>query len=390
VRMTGITIAIGALIVGVAYLIWTQHRSQNDGDPRLKAELERKVEESGELKNQIAEMKSEKDELAGKGKQLYDSFKNLEADQKALTKERDTLSSQLSKKEAVEEQRIKKHEEMISQLESAKKTLEDERQRVRHEDEERQQHEAEERDRLWTEHENSVVSLLTDLCKKPQYAFSSYDNTNLPDGFHGSIKPDFLIEFLGQYVIFDAKVSKASSLQTYITDQVKRTASKVKGKKDIYPVVFLVIPTHAIEELKKLSYYEDSYSFFVVSPESLEPILASLKRIENYEFAKEMDPQQRENIVDLIAQFDFHISTRTAVDYHLLEHGLETLAKARDMDGDLYKDVVMKRKKMRNLNFNTADVKQMTANPQIVHQKLLELTDPKPLISQEELEHVKE
>ena len=58
---------------------------------------------------------------------------------------------------------------------------------------------------MWNEHEHVVVSQLTDLCAKPQLKFTTYDNTNLPDDFDGSIKPDFLIDFLGQYIIFDAK-----------------------------------------------------------------------------------------------------------------------------------------------------------------------------------------
>ena len=116
----------------------------------------------------------------------------------------------------------------------------------------------------------------------------------------------------------------------------------------------------------------------------MEPILASLKRIETYEFAQEMDPQERENIIDMIAQFDFHISTRNAVDFHLLEHGIETLNKLRGTDSDFAKEVMIKRQKIRNVNLNTADVKLMTSDPAVVHQKLVELTDPKAKLAEED------
>lgn len=112
----------------------------------------------------------------------------------------------------------------------------------------------EERDRIWNEHENAVIATLSELCKQPHLHFTSYSNNNLPDEFDGKLKPDFLIDFLGQYVVFDAKASKAESLQTYINDAVKTTAEKIKKNGRIYPHVFLVVPTEAIGELKKLIY----------------------------------------------------------------------------------------------------------------------------------------
>ena len=274
---------------------------------------------------------------------------------------------------------------MAVKLEEAKVSLEDEKVRIRREDEQRQQKELAERDRMWAEHEITVNALLSDLVKKPQYSFTGYDNTNLPEGFDGSLKPDFMISFLEQYIIFDAKVSRSQDLQNYISDAVKKTAKKVKGNAAIYGTIFLVVPTDAVATLKKLSFYEEGFTFYVVSPESLEPILASLKTIERYEFTQEMDPQEREYIIDMIAQFDFHISTRNAVDFHLLDHGIETLRKLRNNDSEFAKEVMIKRQKIRNVNLNTADVKQMTSDPEVVHNKLIELTDPKAKLADQDL-----
>ncbi|PIR48524.1 hypothetical protein COU80_02315 [Candidatus Peregrinibacteria bacterium CG10_big_fil_rev_8_21_14_0_10_55_24] len=366
-------------VIGIATLSWLFLRSKQTGDPHLSAELERRREEIGELKNQCIQLKSEKDELSGNNKVLFAE----KSDIKAQLKE---LSTRVATFEAEEKRKDREHQTSLEKLEAAQKSLERERERVTRADAARQEQEMEERDRLWAEHEHTVVAHLTELCRKPQYGFTCYDNANLPEGFYGSLKPDVLIEFIGQYVIFDAKVSKASNMQTYIADQVKKTATKVKGKKDIYPTVFLVIPTHAVGELKKLSYYEDGFSFFVVSPEALEPILATLKRIANYEFAQEMDPQQRENLVDILAHLDFHISTRNAVDWHLMQHGIATLAKIRETDPELLTEVLVKREKIRNINFNTSDVKELVANPERVQERLLELTQPHPQLSKKDLD----
>jgi len=380
--MTTTYILLGLILLTSATAVWISYRSKIDGDPRLKAELERRMEEIGELKKTIQQMQSEKDEMAGKGKQLYENYKNLEADLKSSFKERDTLEKQLAKHEAHKEQLEQKHEDRMAKLNSAEKAMLDEKARIRHDDEERLAKEEAERDRMWAEHEISVVSLLTDLCKKPQYAFTSYDNTALPEeeGFKGHFKPDFIISFLEQFVVFDAKVSKSENISKYIQDNVKSTAKKIKNKDNIYPTVFFVIPSEAMSELKQTAYYEDGFTFYAVSPEALAPILAIFKKLETYEFAQEMDPQERENIIDLLAHLDFHISTRNTVDYHLLQHGLETLSKAEKVDPELAKEVAVKKAKIRHLNLSGADHKELTDNPELVKERLLELTEPKPKI----------
>lgn len=374
--MTILYILFGMIACGVLYIAWTSRASKVSGDPLLKAEIDRRTEEVGELKNMIKEVNAKRAKMEGENKQMWASQQRIEADIKSLTRERDSLQERIAKFEAEHDARERRHEDMIKKLESAEHALEDERKRIRHEDEERLARQEEERDRMWAEHETSVIALLTDLCKKPQHAFTSYDNNNLPEGFHGSFKPDFLIEFLEQYVVFDAKISKATNLQVYIDDQVKKTAAKAKGKEGIYPKIFLVVPTHAISELKKTYYYEDGFHFYIVSPEALAPILASLKHIESYETVEGWDPQEREAIVDLITQFDYHISLRNFAEYQLMQHGLDTLEKTRAADSELAREVAIRKAKMRALNFKTADQKAFVANPELLRQKLLELTEP--------------
>jgi hypothetical protein len=374
--MTILYILFGITACGVLYIAWAGRASKISGDPLLKAEIDRRTEEIGELKNMMKELSAKKAKMEGETKQMWATQQKLDADLKSLMRERDALQERIAKSEAERDARERRHEEMIKKLESAEHALEEEQKRVRHEDEERQKRELEERDRMWAEHETSVISLLTDLCKKPQHAFTSYDNNNLPEGFHGNLKPDFLIEFLEQFVIFDAKISKATNLQVYIDDQVKKTAAKVKGKEGIYPRIFLVVPTNAISELKKTYYYEDGFHFYIVSPEALAPILASLKHIESYETIEGWDPQERESIIDLITQFDYHISMRNYFEYELMQHGLNALNRTKGTDEKLAKEVAIRKAKMRALNFKTADQKAFAANPELLREKLKELTEP--------------
>lgn len=387
--MTTQSILLGIILIGgFGVTAWLIRKGQTQGDPHLKAELDRRTQEIGELKNQIDQLKTEKNELATNGKSMFAQMKNLESDYKILMKERDGLSSRIAKYEAEDDRRQKKHEELIGQQEEARKALEDEKVRIRREDEERQARQLEERDRMWNEHEQNVIALMSDLIKKEECAFPSYTNTNLPEGFSGSLKPDFMIGFLEQYIIFDAKVSRSQDLQNYIKDAVKKTAAKVKGNQSIYRSIFLVVPTDAIDTLKQLSFYEEGFHFYVISPASLEPILASFKRIETYEFAEAMDPQERENIIDIIASFHFHIATRNAHELGLMLHGLETLSKAEKISPELLQEALVKKAKMRNLNVNTAETKELVANPKEVAQQLLDLVEPKAKISKEDLHNL--
>jgi hypothetical protein len=346
----------------------------------LKATLAKKTEELGEVKALLETERTEKNEQQGKSKQLFANFTKLEAKHEELQKERDALKKLITQHEAETKEREGEARRMIAQLTQAEQALKEERVRVIKEEQEEQKRAAEERDRMWAEHEVNVIAALSDLCKQPQFAFTSFSNTNLPDDFDGSLKPDFMIDFLGQYVVFDAKVSKAESLQTYINDTVKRTAEKVKKNSKIFPVVFLVVPTNAISELSKTYYPKDDYSFYVISPEAVAPILWSLKRITHYELAEQLDPQQREAIVHLVADLDYHISWRNAMDIAIMNHGIETLQKVQKLHPDMVEQINQKKLEKKPPVPSNAELKRMIGSPMHQQEELQELIEPRAAV----------
>ncbi|UPA22347.1 hypothetical protein K8942_04840 [Candidatus Peribacteria bacterium] len=352
--MTTASIILGILgLAGIGYIAWKLSVKQEiqadntqelrEENAQLKAELNQRTEEIGRMTVKIDAERSEKDKWAGTNKQMFLEATKLEAKIEALTMERDSLKKQVVKFETDKEQHERDFSEKMTRLEGIKLSLDQERQRVIREDEERRAQELLERDRLWADHENGVIATLTDLCKQPQFAFTSYSNTNLPEGFDGSLKPDFMIEFLDQYVVFDAKVSKAKSLQTYVNDQVKKTVEKVKNNERIYKWIFLVVPATALSELKVHHYPVEGYQLFVISPEAIPAVLASLKNITRYEFAEQMDPQQRENIIQTIAELDFHVNLRNAVDIVMSKMGVDLLRKTQRIDPAIADEVALKK-----------------------------------------------
>ena len=349
----------------IAFFVKPRKSSEEPQDSRLTAEL--------------AEVKSERDKLIGQGKQLYAENVQLKAEYKSLGREQETLTKKLATLEVKEERREKELQENLGKLQAAERSLEDERMRVRREDEAKTQKEEEERDRIWNEHEQSVIALLTDLCKRPDCLFKTYNNKNLPVEFDGSFEPDFMIELLSQYIIFDAKASKAKSLQKYINDAVKTTAQKMKGRDKLAKSVFLVVPTRAIGELKSHVVCEGEYTFYVVSPEALAPILASLKRIEVYEFAEKLDPQKRDNIIHLLAKMHAHIDLRGTYDILMTEMGVQVLMDVEQIDPEMTKEIEMQRVKMRIPNFKESDVKSLM-DPRARRQEIEKLTIPRAAI----------
>src|SRR3989344_3967156 len=371
----------GALILGgLCFLIWKQSRPGEGSENR----------EIGKLQSQLEEVRKEKDELAGNGKQLFSRFKDLEAEYKAVHRERDALKERLAKYEEAEERRRREHDEKLQRLDRAEKSFEEEKVRVRREDDERQKKMLEERDRLWNEHEQKVILQLLELCKKPETSFAGFDNAHLPEEFDGSVKPDFLIAFLGQYVIFDAKASRSENFQNYISTNVKKTAEKYKGNAHLYPTIFFVVPTDAIADLSRRTFTESGFTFYIGSPESLEPILASLKKITTYEFAEKLDPEEREKIIRLVASLDYHISERNAFDVLMAQRGSAVLYDAKKMYPEISEEVHREKEKMRLPNFKASDLKRLIGNIDERGRELEELTSPKPEVDRRDIKRVQQ
>lgn len=384
---------LGLIVVGVLILIFKKNKSNDDGKiieetARLKADISQKSQNIGELTKELQNEKTAKDQLSGKNKQQFVEFTILKAENVNIAKEKDLLVKELSNFKAAESNRVKEFNEKIEKLNQVKIALEDEKQRIRREDEEKLQKEKDERARMWAEHEVNVKTKLTELCKDPRYAFQYYDNNNLPIEFGGKFKPDSLIEFLDQYVIFDAKVSE-SDLQNYINGNVKSTVEKINNNKKIYSMVFFIVPTDTMRLLKKIRFYEQGFDFFVVSPEAIEFVLASFKKISSYKLAEQLDPRDRENIVNLIAEFDYHISMRNALDILASESGITVLKKATSLRNDIKEEISLKKGGMRLQQFAPTDIKTLMVNTDVQKERVTELISPKVAIPEDNLRRVK-
>ncbi|OGR87313.1 MAG: hypothetical protein A3A86_04125 [Elusimicrobia bacterium RIFCSPLOWO2_01_FULL_60_11] len=230
------------------------------------------------------------------------------------------------------ENRLKEYENKVAILHSMQKRSEENEAKI-HSDRER---EISEKFNLmkqtWAKHESHVESAIKDICKK--HTIEYIDKEKVP--FKG--KPDNSIKICDEYIIFDAKSPASDDLEnfpTYIRTQaesVKKYIKEENVKKDI----FLVIPSNTIEVVNQFTFNMADYYVYVVTPDSLEPIILSLKKLEDYEFLNELTPEERENICRVIGKFAHAVKRRMQIDVYFMRHFIEILAKS---EAELPKDI---------------------------------------------------
>ncbi len=323
--------------------------------------------------------KDELQKLLGEGgekKALEAQYHEAKVRLEVALREREELHKQLSLMKAEEKRREEKQEHALKKLEDARTLLEEERAHVRKKEEEQQEKFLKERDRQWADHELSVLSTLQETARKPEYGFTFYDNTHLPEGFSGTFKPDGLIAFGGLYMIFDAKVSRSENLSTYLSGQVKSTVTKMKGRKDMYPLLFFVVPLFSYNELQKRVFFEQGYTFMVITPEMIPAIFTLLKRLHIASEASSHDPETQSRIIQTLALLDHHIHFRNAADLLLAEHGIEASAEVKKLPSELQDDIKERKEKLRTPGFSTPLMKSLMGNSEEQEEKIAELTEP--------------
>ncbi|MCX6174117.1 MAG: hypothetical protein NTZ27_05120 [Ignavibacteriales bacterium] len=246
-------------------------------------------------------------------------------------------NSQLKKENTIfkqtETDRINKYEKDISTLNSIKDQIQNERIK---EIEEKHLVEIERINNLketWSNHQENVKKEIKRICQDHTIMYID----KVP--FKGS--PDNTIKIAEEFVIFDAKSPASDDLNnfaTYIkaqTESVKKYVKEENVKKDI----FLVIPSNTVEIIHQFSFNMADYNVYVVTLDSIEPIILSLKKIEEYEFVEQLSPEERDNICRVIGKFAHMTKRRIQIDQFFERQFLEILSKC---ESDLPHDVLEK------------------------------------------------
>ena len=177
----------------------------------------------------------------------------------------------------------------------------------------------------WGEHEKDVENHLQLICRNHVIKYISQE-----DFPHPRNKPDNSIEIMDQLIVFDAKSpanNDLSNFPKYIklqTESLKKYAKHDDVKKDL----FLVIPSNTLHVINQFTYNIGDYNVYIITKDALEPIILSLKKIEEYEFADKLSPEERDNVCRIIGKFAHTTKRRIQIDQFFAEEFLDTLNKA--------------------------------------------------------------
>ena len=211
---------------------------------------------------------------------------------KFVEADRNSLKSENIAYQKAEEGRQKEVSKSIASALTLQKSLEDEKSRLNDERVQEKEASLEKMKLKWSDHEKDVQNHLQLICRNNVITYISQE-----DFPHTRNKPDSSIEIMDQLIVFDAKSpanDDLSNFPKYIknqTENLKKYAKHDNVKNDL----FLVIPSNTLEVIDQFHYNIGDYNVYIISKDALEPIVLSLKKIEEYEFADKLSPSGKSN-----------------------------------------------------------------------------------------------
>jgi hypothetical protein len=299
-----------------------------------KTELIKKGESINQSAQEIALLKTkteEFDQVKSERIQLSERLKNVEQERNLLKDENTLLKKEEENRNETFHRSIEKTTTLQESLEKEKERLNDERVK---ETEER----LENMKRQWGAHEKEVENHLQSICRNHVIKYISQENFPHPRN-----KPDNSIEIMDQLIVFDAKSpanDDLSNFPKYIklqTESLKKYAKHEDVKNDL----FLVIPSNTLHTIKEFVYNIGDYNVYIITKDALEPIILSLKKIEQYEFADKLSPEERDDVCRIIGKFAHTTKRKIQIDQFFANEFLETLQKAgSQLPKDILRSVI--------------------------------------------------
>ncbi len=325
---------------------WTSLRTMSyDAYEEFKS-IEKKLNEKNKqlevVNNHVTKLQTEKEGLVKQFQEIGNQMTKKDGDLSLLNHRIDSLNSsntemnkKLPKFESTEEERARDYHNKIAQLNQAKKDLDSEKSRLTEERLQEQQDQFDKMKKQWTEHEADVEQTIRMICQTKLIKYVE----KVP--FKGS--PDNTIEICDEYIIFDAKSPANDDLTNFPkyvkaqADNVEKYANQESVRKDI----FLVVPSNTIEIIAQVTFNLGDYNVYVITKDSLEPVILSLKKIEEYEFAEQLSPEERDNICRVIGKFAHTTKRKIQVDQFFNNQFIELLVKcANDLPDDFVESIL--------------------------------------------------
>lgn len=223
-----------------------------------------------------------------------------------------------------EEHRTAEYQQNVATLNSLRQQIQEER------SEELQQKRLEELTHLenlkatWRAHEAEVKNRLKALCSKHTITYV--------DAVPFKGEPDNTLFICGEHIVFDAKspaTDDLSNFPAYLKDQAEK-AKKYARQDGVKTDIFFVVPSNTLPVLKQLVYNMADYNVYALSLEVVEPLVLTLCKIEEYEFAEQLSPEDRDNICRILGKFAHLSKRRIQVDAFFAKQFIELAYKCEN------------------------------------------------------------
>ncbi len=396
-EIVGLCLGFGLVVGVVTYFVLKNHHEKelhalNLELTQTETMLDAVKERLLELKMNLAEI--EKDYSAEKGKtnQQKEELMRIEAKMDSAARAYQALGKDKANLEEKLEAREAERQKVMTEMLQSKRGFEKEKE-LWHQKQEAMANQAfENKQRQWAEHENEVVAHLKQICSKPELGMTGYDNLNPPEVL-GKVKPDFCVQFMGQFVVFDAKTTTAKrdgGMWAYLQANVKTTAKKYAENDKIYNAVYFVVPDLALNELKQTHIREGEYDFYFVPVGACEPILKILKKVEYYQNLKDWDPAEREGLIDLIARYDHFMNFRNTLDLLISQKSMQLMETKSQIAGESVSEIEKRKVTFKAPSIKPAEIKTLMQSAQKQHQTIQSTLSPTPKISKEMIDNTQE
>ena len=317
---------LGALLVGLIISYSLKLNKKNDAtenEERIKL-----LEKENYLKEEtIKNINSKKNILEAKI-EVFEQIKiektQIEERLKLVEIERNNLKNDNTRLAKEEENRNETLRKSIASTNILQENLRNEIARVNDERVKKEQEKLESMKLNWSNHEKDIQNHIRLICKNHVINYIGQEDFPYPRN-----KPDNSIKIMDQLIVFDAKSpanENLSNFPKYIKDQTENLKKYAKHE-DVKKDLFLVIPSNTLSVINQFTYNIGDYNVNVITKDALEPIILSLKKIEEYEFADKLSPEERDNICRIIGKFAHTAKRRIQIDQFFAKEFLETLSK---------------------------------------------------------------
>lgn len=282
----------------------------------LMHQVELQGAELESLNKQIQDSRNLQIKLESRDQNQQSEIKRFESDYR-------TAQNKLLELEQSEVHRLREYEGRIQRMEQIKESFEREKQRLADDRLREAEQKMAKMKETWMLHEENVKLRMKAICQKETIDYVE----QVP--FKG--RPDNTISICDEYVVFDAKSPAGDDLgnfYSYIKNQVD-AAKKYVGQENVRKDIYLVVPSNTVEVIKQFSFNMGSYNAYVITADALEPVLLSLKKIEEYEFAEQLSPEDRESICRVIGSLLYASKRKIQVDQFFNAKLLETISHIR-------------------------------------------------------------